>query len=107
MNEEEIRKALEIIKQPITINYKEYKYFDQENYDKLKAVYDNCLWFINNFEQINTTVEQLQQENKKLKEDYNKVVHEAKDTLYCWGEVLDPKFQSKMLGILKGGSNNE
>lgn len=68
MSEEEIHKALEIIGQPITVNCKEYHYFDQENYDKLVAVYNNCLWFIRNFEQINTTVERVQQENKQLKE---------------------------------------
>jgi hypothetical protein len=52
MNEEEIQKALEIIKQPITVNCIDYHYFDTENYDKIVAVYDNCRWFINNVEQI-------------------------------------------------------
>lgn len=81
MSEEEIHKALEIIGQPITVNHKEYHYFDQENYDKLVAVYNNCLWFIRNFEQINTTVERVQQENKQLKEkvDYLKNKCENKD----------------------------
>ena len=64
MNEEEIRKALEIIKEPITVNCIEYKYFDQENYDKITRVYDNCLWLVNNLEQINLI---LAQENKQLK----------------------------------------
>ena len=69
MNEEEIKEALEIIKKPITVNCVEYKYFNEENYNKLIEVYENCLWFANNFEQINLTVENLQKENKKLKED--------------------------------------
>lgn len=68
MSEEEIHKALEIIKQPITVNCKDYYYFDQENYNNLVRIYDNCLWFIRNFEQINFTVERLQQENRQLKE---------------------------------------
>ena len=67
MNSDEIRKALEIIKEPITVNCIEYKYFDQENYDKLTRVYDNCLWFVNNLEQINLI---LAQENKQLKSQY-------------------------------------
>lgn len=66
MNSEEIRKALEIIKEPITVNCIEYKYFDQENYDKITRVYDNCLWFANNLEQINLTVEKLEQEKQEL-----------------------------------------
>ncbi len=64
---EEIREALKIIKEPITVNCIEYKYFDQENYDKITRVYDNCLWFVNNLEQINLTVENLEKENQKLK----------------------------------------
>ena len=70
MNKEEIIKALEIIKEPITVNCIEYKYFDEENYNKITNVYNNCLWFANNLEQINLTVENLQKENQKLKEQY-------------------------------------
>lgn len=66
MNSEEIRKALEIIKEPITVNCIEYKYFDQENYDKITRVYDNCLWFANNLEQIILTVEKLEQEKQEV-----------------------------------------
>ena len=69
MNSKEIKEALEIIKKPITVNCIEYKYFDDENYNKLLEVYENCLWFANNFEQINLTVENLQKENKQLKEN--------------------------------------
>ena len=66
MNTQEITKALEIIKQPITVNCKEYKFFDQENYDKLVAVYDNCLWFSRNLEQIQQTVDFLTKRENKL-----------------------------------------
>lgn len=66
MNSKEIKEALEIIKKPITVNCIEYKYFDQENYDKITRVYDNCLWFANNLEQINLTVENLEQEKQEL-----------------------------------------
>lgn len=66
MNSDEIRKALEIIKEPITVNCIEYKYFDQENYNKLLNVYENCLWFANNLEQINLTIENLAKEKQEL-----------------------------------------
>ena len=68
MNSKEIKEALKIINEPITVNCIEYKYFDEENYNKITNVYENCLWFANNLEQINLTVENLQQENQKLKE---------------------------------------
>ena len=68
MNSKEIKEALEIIKKPITVNCIEYKCFDDENYNKLLKIYENCLWFANNFEQINLTIENLQKENQKLKE---------------------------------------
>lgn len=48
MSEEEIQEALKVIKEPITVNSIEYKYFDQENYEKLLQVYENCRWFISN-----------------------------------------------------------
>ena len=68
MNSKEIKEALEIIKKPITVNCIEYKYFDDENYNKLIEVYDNCLWFANNLEQINLIVENFEKENQQLKE---------------------------------------
>ena len=101
MNEEEIHKALEIIGQPITVNHKEYHYFDQENYDKLVAVYQNCLWFIRNFEQINTTVERLQQENKQLKEVIEEVREYASGDLRHYdNESVEFEISTKLLQIL-------
>ena len=69
MNSKEIKEALKIIKKPITVSCIEYKYFNEENYNKLLKVYENCLWFANNFEQINLAVENLQKENEQLKEN--------------------------------------
>ena len=112
MSEEEIHKALEIIKQPITINCKEYHYFDQENYDKLVAVYDNCLWFIRNFEQINTTVERVQKEKQQLKEVIGEV-RELRDQfideneLSVWENDSLINFVNKLLQILDKGVKNE
>lgn len=71
MNSKEIKEALEIIKKPITVNCIEYKYFDDENYNKLIEVYDNCLWFANNLEQINLIVENFEKENQQLKEKFD------------------------------------
>ena len=52
MNEQEIQEAIKIIREPIVVNSDIYHIFDQENYNKLQQVYDNCQWFINNEEQI-------------------------------------------------------
>lgn len=106
MSEEEIHKALEIIGQPITVNHKEYHYFDQENYDKLVAVYNNCLWFIRNFEQINATVERVQQENKQLKDIRETAINYIDQVIMykpCAREI--DKELDILIGILRGGNN--
>ena len=117
MNSKEIKEALEIIKKPIKVNCIEYKCFNEENYNKLLKVYENCLWFANNFEQINLAVENLQKENEQLKENNlamqeemartwaklqqkEDIINKAKEELYIWGEALFPEFQKKMLKIL-------
>ena len=51
-------------------------------------------------EVVLSETENLQEENKKLKEFIDKAI----DKLYCWGEVLDPIFQKEMLDILKEAS---
>ena len=82
MNSKEIKEALKIINEPITVNCIEYKYFDEENYNKITNVYENCLWFANNLEQINLTVENLQKENQKLKEQLQQkedIINKAKE----------------------------
>lgn len=82
MNSKEIKEALEIIKKPITVNCIEYKYFDDENYNKLIEVYDNCLWFANNLEQINLIVENFEKENQQLKEQLQQkedIINKAKE----------------------------
>ena len=99
MNSKEIKEALKIINEPITVNCIEYKYFDEENYNKITNVYENCLWFANNLEQINLTVENLQKENQQLKEQLeqkediiNKAKEYIKDYKTEWtlnDEVLD------------------
>lgn len=68
MNEIEIKEALKIIKQPIIVNCTDYKYFDEENYNKLISVYENCLWIVNLFEQAEEHIEHIQQENQQLKD---------------------------------------
>lgn len=42
-------------------------------------------------------------ERDKLKN----IINEARDKLYCWGEILDAEFQQSMLAILNKGGNNE
>ena len=70
MNEEEIQEALKIIKEPITVNSIEYKYFDQENYEKLLRVYENCRWFISNAEQFMQNFKNQQQELDQYKNNW-------------------------------------
>ena len=101
MNKEEITKALEIIRKPITVNCIDYHYFDNENYNDLVRVYENCLWFINNVEQIIETSNQLQQRINKAIE-YIKNKWYSKNTrnieeLYSLGN-----WQIELLEILGG-----
>lgn len=91
MSEEEINEALKIIKEPITVNSIEYKYFNQENYEKLLSVYENAKWFVSNWEQalqnikdLQQRVEQLEKENEKLRDKivelqgYKEAIYEIK-----------------------------
>jgi hypothetical protein len=72
MSEEEINEALKIIKEPITVNSIEYKYFNQENYEKLLSVYENAKWFVSNWEQALQNIEDLQQKVEQLEnENFN------------------------------------
>ena len=72
MSEEEINEALKIIKEPITVNSIEYKYFNQENYEKLSSVYENAKWFVSNWEQALQNIKDLQQKVEQLeKENFN------------------------------------
>ena len=82
MNSKEIKEALKIINEPITVNCIEYKYFDEENYNKITNVYENCLWFANNLEQINLTVENLQKENNELLNKKQELIDYLKEEQY-------------------------
>lgn len=77
MNKEEIQEALKIIREPIIVNCTEYKYFDQENYDKLVRTYENCRWFIDNWEQFEQNVEYQKKEIDRL----NNVINELEKWL--------------------------
>ena len=81
MNEEEIQEALKIIKEPITVNSIEYKYFDQENYEKLLRVYENCRWFISNAEQFMQNFKNQEQELDQYKNNWEELKKWAVDDL--------------------------
>lgn len=96
MNEEEIQEALKIIKEPITVNSIEYKYFDQENYEKLLRVYENCRWFISNAEQFMQNFKNQEQELDQSKNNWEElkkwIKHISKysyDDNGTFGDVLD------------------
>ena len=84
MNKEEIQEALKIIREPIVVNCTEYKYFDQENYDKLVRTYENCRWFIDNWEQFEQNVEYQRKEIDRL----NNVINELEKQLINETEKL-------------------
>ena len=77
MNKQEIQEAIKIIKEPITVNSIEYKFITQENYEKLLKVYENCQWFINNWEQFQQNIEDLQKK-AELGEHYKHLYSEVK-----------------------------
>lgn len=73
MSEEEINEALKIIKEPITVNSIEYKYFNQENYEKLLSVYENAKWFVSNWEQALQNINNLQQKVEQQENEINRL----------------------------------
>lgn len=89
MNREEINQALKLLKEPITVNCIEYKYFDQENYEKLLSVYENCRWFVDNYEQILQNIEKLQQELQRKDNIINELKEYIGRFLYMLNGILD------------------
>ena len=87
MNEEEIQEALKIIKEPITVNSIEYKYFDQENYEKLLRVYENCMWFINIHEQVIQNLDNLHQELDQYKNNWEELKKWVKKVAEIYNNV--------------------
>ena len=89
MSREEINEAIKIIREPINVNLVEYKYFDQESYEKLLRVYEYCRWFVDNYEQMEQNIEnlnhQLQEKNcnwNKLKQFLEKNWSDTQDIWY-------------------------
>jgi len=52
LTEKELKEALDILKHPITINNQVYKYFDEENYERLKTTYLKCLNIYNKLDTL-------------------------------------------------------
>ena len=112
MNKAEIQEALKIIREPITVHQENYKYFDEENYNKLVRVYENCQWFINNWEQFQQNIEDLQKkaelgehykhlysEVKKQKDDVVKLIYKKMRDVDIYGtQTFDLEELLRMLG---------
>lgn len=64
LTEKELKEALDILKHPIMINNQVYKYFDEENYERLKTTYLKCL---NIYNKLDTLIE-ISKEHKILKQ---------------------------------------
>lgn len=135
MSEEEINEALKIIKEPITVNSIEYKYFNQENYEKLLSVYENAKWFVSNWEQAlqnikvkNERIKEEQQEKERYIKFYNglniwnknlqqkvdqlenirkEITKYAQDLLLYDNESLEFKIGNDLLNILNKGSDEK
>ena len=90
MSEEEINEALKIIKEPITVNSIEYKYFNQENYEKLLSVYENAKWFVSNWEQVLQNIKDLQQKVEQLENIRKEAIKATKDVKqFVYDELVD------------------
>lgn len=73
MNDEELKKAIDIIiNKPITIqnmigeDNKEYVGFDKENFETLEQTYYNCQYFARNQEQLMINLKDKDKEIKRL-----------------------------------------
>lgn len=115
MSEEELNEALKIIKEPITVNSIEYKYFNQENYEKLLSVYENAKWFVSNWEQALQNIKDLQQKVEQLeniRKEAIKIIKKQMPICIMPNNTLihgteKAKVLENLLNILNKGSNNE
>ena len=64
LTEEELKDALKILKKPVKVGNKLYKYFDEENYDILEEVYLKCLDVYNHID----TLLVMAKEHKMMKD---------------------------------------
>lgn len=109
MSEEEINEALKIIKEPITVNSIEYKYFNQENYEKLLSVYENAKWFVSNWEQALQNIKDLQQKVEQLENIKKEAIEELSymsTDAYVEDYDIREKHYNLLMNILSKGDNN-
>lgn len=102
MNEEEIKQAIEVLKQPITVNCVDYHYFTQEQYDNLFRVYDNALWLSNTYEQVLEEHHQLISTLVEIREYIKAETKREGFHHYLSDDELDD-----LLQIIDKGVNNE
>lgn len=106
MNEEEIQEALKVIKEPIIVNSIEYKYFDQENYEKLLRIYENCRWFISNAEHFMQNYKNQQQELDQYKNNWEELKKWVKKVAEIYNDV-DVKTLLMVLDKMKELENEQ
>ena len=86
MSDDEIKKALEIIKNKAInieivndiVDKKEYIGFDKDNFEILEQCYYNCQYFARNLEQLMINLKDKDKEIKRL----NNIIDELEDTIY-------------------------
>ena len=70
MNKEQLEEALKVVKEPITVNSIEYKYFDLDNYNKLVNVIEYCQYLQAN---VKPYVEAQDREIDQLTNNWNEL----------------------------------
>jgi len=84
MSEEEFKKALEIIHNPIIVDSVEYKYFDKENYNKLEEIikYSDYL-----YKKVSPYVEYHEEKLNKQKEVLDNIKEYCNNRLQYYNEM--------------------
>ena len=86
MNKEQLEEALKVVKEPITVNSIEYKYFDLDNYNKLVNVIEYCQYLQANVkpyvEAQDREIDQLTNNWNELEEWIMQDVKDEKPDLY-------------------------
>lgn len=70
MNKEKLEEALKVVKEPITVNSIEYKYFDLDNYNKLVNVIEYCQYLQAN---VKPYIEAQDREIAQLTNNWNEL----------------------------------
>ena len=83
ITEKEIKEAINILKKPVKVNTKIFRYFDEENYETLLEIFEKCLEVYPTYE----TLIEIKKEHKLLKDFI--IEHGLWDELLKDKKILD------------------